>query len=238
MRKIALLAAVTAASVGVVGVAQAVDAQHKLVVKTTPTKAGTKTKPANTKLFVDIITIPAPNDPPFATSDTVVHFDKNLVFNGSKLKQCPQATVQADQTKCPSGSKVGTGKATGNALGQTENLTVTAYNGPGGNKIELHVVGSAPLVIDSVIEGVLKSDTGKFGKKLVVKIPENLQQPLTGVFATLTDFQVTVKATSASKVPFIGLKGCPSNKKLNFKSDLTYTDGTKKSATTTTNCSK
>ena len=239
MRKLVLLAAVSAAGViGVVGVAQAVDAQHKLVVKTTPTKAGTKAKPANVKMFVDLITIPAPNDPPFATSDTVVHFDKNLVFNGSKLKSCSAAQVASDQTKCPSGSKVGSGKATGNALGQTENLTVTAFNGPGGNKLELHVVGSAPLVIDSVIEGTLKSDTGKFGKKLVVKIPENLQQPLTGVFATLTDFQVTVKGTGAKKVPFIGLKGCPSNKKLNFKSDLTYTDGSKKSATTTTNCSK
>jgi hypothetical protein len=239
MRKVALLVtAVAVACFGVVGVSSAINGKAGLKMKVTPSKKGTKAKPANIKLFTDVITTPAADDQPFATKTTVVHFDKNLVFNGSKLKQCPQATVQADQTKCPSGSKVGTGKATGNALGQTENLTVTAYNGPGGNKIELHVVGSAPLVIDSVIEGVLKSDTGKFGKKLVVKIPENLQQPLTGVFATLTDFQVTVKATSASKVPFIGLKGCPSNKKLNFKSDLTYTDGTKKSATTTTNCSK
>ena len=237
MRKLVLLAALAAAAVvGIVGVAQAVDAQHKLVVKTTPTKAGTKAKPANTKLFVDIITIPAPNDPPFATSDTVVHFDKNLVFNGSKLKNCTQATVQGDETKCPSGSKVGTGKATGNALGQTENLTVTAFNGPGGNKIELHVVGSAPLVIDSVIEGTLSNDTGLYGKKLSVTVPDNLQQPLTGVFATLTDFQVSVKGTGSKKKPFVGLKGCTA-KKLNFKADLTYTDGTSQSATTTAPCS-
>ena len=208
MRKVAMLAAVAVTGAfAVAGVAQAVDAEHKLVVRTTPTKA------------------------------TTVHFDKNLVFNGSKLKSCAKSTVQSDQTKCPSESKVGTGKATGVALGQTENLTVTAFNGPGGNKLELHVVGNAPLVIDSVIEGVLKSDTGKFGKKLVVKIPENLQQPLTGVFATLTDFQVTLKGKGSTKKPYyIGLKGC-SGGKINMKVDLTYTDGTSQSATSTTPCS-
>jgi hypothetical protein len=236
MRKLGLLAAVMAISVGVVGVAQAVDAQHKLVIKTTPTKAGTKTKPANLKLFTDLITIPAPNDPPFATKTAVVSFDKNLVFNTSAVKSCSKSQVQSNESQCPAGSKVGSGKATGNALGQTENLTVTAYNG-GNNKLELHVVGSAPLVIDSVIEGKLVSASGKYGKKLTVAVPENLQQPLTGVFATLTDFQVTVKG-GTSKKPFIGLKGCPSNKKLNFQSVLTYTDGTTKTATTTTNCSK
>jgi hypothetical protein len=237
MRKFALLAAFAAiAVVGVVGVAQAVDAEHKLKVTTSPTKAGTSKKPANLKLFTDLITIPAPNDPPFATKTAVVSFDKNLVFNTKNAKVCSKATVQSDQSKCPSGSKVGSGKATGNALGQTENLTVTAYNG-GGTKLELHVVGSAPLVIDSVIEGILANASGKYGKKLNVTVPENLQQPLTGVFATLTDFQVTVKGGTSSK-PYIGLKGCPSNKKLNFQSVLTYTDGTTKTATTTSNCSK
>ena len=236
MRKLGLLAAVAAVAVGITGVAQAVDAEHKLVVKTTPTKAGTKTKPANMKLFTDLITIPAPNDPAFATKTAVVSFDKNMVFNTKAVKSCSKTQVQSDETKCPKGSKVGTGKATGSALGQTENLTVTAFNG-GGTKLELHVKGNAPLVIDSVIEGKLATASGKFGKKLNVAVPENLQQPLTGVFATLTDFQVTVKGGTSAK-PFIGLKGCPSNKKLNFKSELTYTDGTKKTATTTTNCSK
>ena len=237
MRKFAALAAIAATGVvGVVGVAQAVDAQHTLKVKTTPGKAGTKKKPANLKLFTDLITIPAASDQPFATKTAVVSFDKNIVFNPKAIKSCSTSQVQSDQTKCPKGSKVGSGKATGSALGQTENLTVTAYNGPS-NTLNLHVVGNAPLVIDSVISGKLVNASGKYGKKLTVAVPENLQQPLTGVFATLTDFQVTVKGGS-SKKPYIGLKGCNKNKKLNFQSVLTYTDGTTKTATTTTNCSK
>ena len=237
MRKFALVAAFAAiAVVGVAGVAQAVDAEHKLKVTTTPTKAGTSSKPANMRLFTDLITIPGPNDPPFATKTAVVSFDKNIVFNTKNAKSCSKSQVQADESKCPSGSKLGAGKATGTALGQKEELKVTAFNG-GSNKIELHVVGNQPLVIDSVIEGKLVTASGKFGKKLNVTVPENLQQPLTGVFATLTDFQVAVKGGTSSK-PFIGLKGCPSNKKLSFSSTLTFTDGTKKTAVTTTNCSK
>ena len=117
------------------------------------------------------------------------------------------------------------------ALGLTENLTVTAYNGPGGNKLELLVDGQAPLQIHSVIEGKLQSDSGKFGKKLVVAIPENLQQPAPGAYATLTDFKTVVKGTGSKKRPFIGLSGC-TKKTLNYKTDFVFTDGTTSTATT------
>jgi hypothetical protein len=144
--------------------------------------------------------------------------------------------VQADNTKCPRNSKVGSGSATGTALGLTENLTVTAYNGPAGNKLELLVDGTAPLQIHSVIEGKLQSDSGKFGKKLVVAIPDNLQQPAPGAYATLTDFKTAVKGTGTKKRPYIGLAGC-TKRKLNFKSDFVFTDGTTSTATTTAKCS-
>lgn len=239
MRKVALLVALVAAALAVAGLAQAANQTHTLVVKLkNAKKPSSPTKPSNVTLFTDLITKPGEGDQPFATKNTVVYFDKNLTFGGKYLKTCSRAQVQQDDTKCPSNSKVGSGKATGTALGQTENLTVTAFNGPGGNKLELHVVGSAPLQIDSVIEGTLKDASGKFGKKLTVEIPENLQQPLTGVYATLTDFQVTVKGTGTKKRPYIGLKNCPSGKRLFFKSTLTFTDGTVKNATATAPCTR
>ena len=40
------------------------------------------------------------------------------------------------------------------------------------------MTGSKPLKIDSVIVGKLDPDSGAFGRKLVVTIPANLQQPL------------------------------------------------------------
>jgi len=236
MRKLTLTAAAAVTAIGAVGVAQAVTPTTAIKASVSPTKKGTKKKPRNVKLNVELITTPAPGDPAFATRSTVVHFDKNIKFDGKHLKSCSQSQVQSDDTKCPKASRVGSGSATGSALGLTENLTVTAYNGPRGNKIELLVDGQSPLQIHQVIEGKLQSDSGKYGKKLVVAIPEALQQPAPGAFATLTDFKTSVKGTGSKKRPFVGLAGC-SKKKLNYKSDFVFTDGSTSTATSTSKCS-
>jgi hypothetical protein len=236
MRKL-LLAVVTAlvAALAVTAVALAVNPVQGIKVTATNKKAGTKAKPKSMgKFVVTTTTAPAATDPPFATSLAVISFDKNIVFGGSKFKSCSDVTGTTIDTTCKS-AKVGAGSSKGVALGQVENLTVTAYNGPKGNSIYLHVRGTAPLDINSVIVGSLKNATGAYGKKLNVPIPANLQQPLAGVFATLTSFSTSVGGT-AKNTPFIGLKGCPKDKKLKFKGDFTYTDGSKKSATTTLPC--
>jgi hypothetical protein len=236
MRKLTLTAAAAVTAIGAVGVAQAVTPTTAIKASVSPTKKGTKKKPKNVKLNVELITQPAPGDPAFATRSTVVHFDKNIKFDGKHLKSCSQSQVQTDETKCPKGSRVGSGTATGSALGLTENLTVTAYNGPRGTKIELLVDGQTPLQIHQVIEGKLQSDSGKYGKKLVVAIPEALQQPAPGAYATLTDFKTSVKGTGSKKRPFVGLAGC-TKKRLNYKSDFVFTDGTTSTATATSKCS-
>jgi Rieske Fe-S protein len=236
MRKMTLTALAAATALGAVGVAEAVTPTTTLKASVSPTKKGTAKKPKNVKLSIELITTPTPGEPGFATRTTTVHFDKNLAFGPKYLPSCSAGQVQSDDTKCKKGSRIGTGSAQGVALGATENLTVTAYNGPGGNKIELLVVGSTPLPIHSVIEGKLVSDKGKFGKKLVVNIPTELQQPAPGAYATLTDFRTAVKGTGSKKRPYVGLKGC-TKKKLNFQADFVFTDGTTSKATTTSKCS-
>jgi hypothetical protein len=232
---IAVMGALVLTAVGA-GVSSAVDPELSITASVTPTKHGTKKKPKKVKLIVKLKTVQKPGDPPFAANATIVHLAKELVFNGKAMKSCSQAQVQADDTKCPKGSKVGQGVAAGTALGLTENLTVTAYNGPGGNKLELLVDGQQPLQIHSVIEGKIVSDKGKFGKKLVVAIPPALQQPAPGAFATLTDFKTAVKGTGSKKRPFVGLTGC-TKKKLNYQADFVFTDGSTSTATTTSKCS-
>ena len=144
--------------------------------------------------------------------------------------------MQADDTRCPKGSKVGSGSATGIALGLTENLTVTAYNGPGGNKLELLVDGQSPLQIHSVIEGKLQEDTRPLRQEARRRDPGDLQQPAPGAYATLTDFKTSVKGTGSKKRPYIGLAGC-TKKTLNYKTDFVFTDGTTSTATSTSKCS-
>jgi hypothetical protein len=237
MRKVAsvaLAASLTAAAVAVP--ASAISGNQGLKVTVSPSKHGSKKKPANVKLKVTTTTdAPKAGEPAFATKTAVISFDKNLVLNGAKFKRCTADQLRAAESNCPSGSKVGGGTAQGIALGQTANLTVTAFNGPKGKTLLLHVVGSTPIAIDSVMVASLKTASGKYGKKLVVPIPDNLQQPITGVFATLTSFITTVKGTSKG-VPYVGLVGC-TKKKLNFKGVFTYTDGTSKTATSTAKCS-
>jgi hypothetical protein len=236
MRKLTLTAAMAATAIAAVGVAQAVTPATSVKASVSPSKKGTKKKPRNVKLSIELITQPSATDGPFATKSTVVHFDKNLKFGGKYVKTCSASKVRSNNTKCPKASKVGSGSATGVALGLAEKLTVTAYNGPGGNKLELLVHGTDPLPIHDVLEGKLVSDKGKFGKKLVVAIPASLQQPAPGAFATLTDFKTAVKGTGSKKRPYIGLAGC-TKKKLHFQSDFVFTDDTKSTAITTAKCS-
>jgi hypothetical protein len=238
MRKITMPVAVVAIC-GLVAVpAFAVNADQGLSVSVTKTKAGTKTHPKGVKLKVTTTTTPK-DTTPFATSSATIFFDRNLQFYGKYFKSCSAAQVQADETHCPAGSKVGSGTAQGTALGATENLTITAFNGPSGNKIELHVVGQQPLQIDSVIEGSLQSSSGKYGHKLVVPIPQGLQQPAPNVYATLTQFITAVGSTTVKSKgkPYVGLVGCTGGK-LQFRGDFTYSDGTSKSATAVASCRK
>jgi hypothetical protein len=106
-----------------------------------PTKHGTKKKPKKTKLIVKLtegrrLTVPACRDAngwvqrSFAATKTVVHLGSELQFNGTAFPTCTNAQVTSDDSKCPAKSKVGFGKATGNALNIDEHLNVTAYNGP------------------------------------------------------------------------------------------------------------
>ena len=233
---IAVTGALALAGIGA-GVSSAVDPDITITGSVSPTKHGTKKKPKATKLVVKLRTTPKAGEPAFAASDTIVHLGNELQFNGKALKSCSAAQVQADDTKCPKGSKVGKGVAAGTALGLTENLTVTAYNGPGGNKLELLVDGQTPLQIHSVIEGVLSSDSSPYGKKLSVHVPETLQQPAPGAYATLVQFDTTInRVLGKKKKPYVGIQACK-DKKVSLGVDYKYTDGTTKSTSTTTKCS-
>jgi hypothetical protein len=223
-------------SLATAGLAQAVTSHQSVAVKLAHSKAGTSAKPKSVgALTVDMHVALDPADPSFATRSAVIHFDKGLVFNSAKFPSCTEAQARTGASACTK-AKVGGGSAVGLALGQLEALKITAYNGPSGKSILLRVVGASPLQIDTVINGKLKSDSGKFGRKLDVTIPTNLQQPLNGVFATLTSFVTRVGGNSKG-TPFVALKGC-SGGKLQFKGDFTFTDGSKQSPVSTTACKK
>jgi hypothetical protein len=236
MRKVALVCvAAIVGALGITAVAFAINGTQTISVKTTTNRAGTKSKPRSVgRITVVTATTPAATDAPFATSRAVIHFDKNLVFGNSKFASCRQSVVQSNPTSCPAGSRIGSGSAVAKlSTGSQVTPTIRAFNGPSG---KLYLLVTEPTFnVNAVLVGTLKSDTGKYGKKLDVAIPQNLQN-VAGIIITLTQFTTRVGGT-AKGTPYVGLKGC-SGGKLSYKGDFFFTDGTNKSATTTSNCRK
>lgn len=229
MRKTTTALAVTVASaLGVTAIAQAVAVDQTLSVKTLG-KKGTAKKPQ--KISLNVLTTTNAKDGKsngtYGTTQAVIHFDKNLKFNNAKFPTCSEAKISADASKCPSGSKIGSGGAT--AVVGTSGLiivnpSIVAWNGPK-NTLNLQLI-TKPGENDAsgVIVGKLKNDTGKFGKKLVVTIPKKFQQPVTGLFATLTRFRTKVGRT-VNGVNYVESVGCKGTS-YKFAGDFTYTDGT------------
>ena len=242
MRKLAIAVTGVLALGGIgAAVSSAVNPDLTMKASISPTKHGTKKKPKKTKLVVNLTTEGTAAEPngSFSASKTVVHLPKELQFNGKAFPTCTNAQVTADDTKCPRKSKVGFGAATGNALQTDEHIKVIAYNGPGGNKLELLLLSQdGPLPIHQAIEGVLSSDKAPYGKKLTVTIPPGLVSPVTGVYPTLRQFDTTINAVvGKNKKPYVGVQSCPKNKTMAFAADYTFSDGTTKSVSTTAKCS-
>jgi hypothetical protein len=235
MRKVALIcAAVLVGALGITAVASAIQGTQAISVKLQSNRAGTKAKPRSvSRLTIVTATTPVAGEPPFATRRAVIHFDKNVTFGTSKFASCAKSVVQTNPANCPSGSKVGGGSAVARlSTGGQVAPTITAYNGPNGKKIFL-LVKEPTFNVNAVLDGTLKTDTGKYGRKLDVAIPANLQN-VAGIIITLTQFTTRVGGT-AKGTPYVGLKGCTGGK-LSFKGDFFFTDNTSKSALTTASC--
>jgi hypothetical protein len=238
MRKVALIcAAVFVGALGITAVASAIQGTQTISVKLKSNRAGTKAKPRSvSQLTVVTATTPAPGEPPFATKRAVIHFDRSFVFGASKFASCAKPVVQTNPANCRAASKIGGGSAVARlSTGGQVQPTITAYNGPRsalGQKLFL-LVKEPTFNVNAVLDGTLKTDTGKYGRKLDVLIPANLQN-VAGIIITLTQFTTRVGGT-AKGTPYVGLKGCTGGK-LNVKGDFFFSDNTNKSALSTANC--
>jgi hypothetical protein len=236
MRRIllAVAAATTALSVAAapalaVKSDQSLSASVSSVQKNGLAKA-TKKKPANVKITLNPKLAYDKTDNPFATSKAVIFLPKSFSYGGGALPGCtaPNALLGT----CSAKAKIGTGTADAIAAGLPEALTITAYNGTDGRSLHLRVKGEKPVPVDEIVTGVFSKTTKKgYGSKLTLTIPQGLQQPAPGAFATLLDFKVTAKGGSA-KQPLFGVSDVPKGG-LKFGGTFSFTDGTSQSATAT-----
>lgn len=245
MRKVALLSALVAAIFGLVSIAQAIEADQGLQVKVSG-KKGTKKKPAAVKLGVTTTTTGKGSTPDgtFGTTNAVIHFDKNLIFNNTQFPTCTEAQVNADASKCAKGSKVSVDGASSAAKAQggqgpsaiKANPTITAYNGPKSSLILKLTSPANEFNATGTIVAKLKKDSGSYGSKLIVPIPEKYYNQF-GIKITLQRFGALISAKTKVKgktVPYVASVGCKGSYK--FAGDFTFTDGSKLSAKTTAAC--
>jgi hypothetical protein len=177
---------------------------------------------------------------PNVAPTTKLYFPKQIINNAKYFPSCNpkkldgQSTVPASCKKAIIGK--GTAAASGGSPGQpmnpslTEQLTVTAYNGPKGKQLLLGLNGSSPLAITNrVIPGKLGPGGGKFGYTVTFRVPADLQFQQ-GLQVALTHFDVkispktitaTVKGTKR-KVSYLAATKCgtlPTKTTVNFDQD-------------------
>jgi hypothetical protein len=205
LRKSFLVAGVATLVLGTAGAAhaQAPEPSITATAKVAPTKSGTKSKPKNEKL-----TLFVKNDPASATtaSKITIKLPSTLALSTKGLTQC---TANDDRIVSTVGSvcksaNIGSGKA--NALVLANNLAVvfnvTAFAG----KNELLILLTSEQVGNKyVLHGKIK------GRTLTIAIPEEVQQPLAGLYAALVDLKVTL-SKKKGKSYLIKSTGCKSKK--------------------------
>jgi hypothetical protein len=234
--------------------------------KVTPKKAGTKKKPkaevVDLKMNGD--TTP-PGGSPATSTDIVIQMPKTLKWYGKKWpksKQCDASAADAAKSNsvCPKGSRVSLKKPTSkvnhvHATAQPdpakpkieEDLDLTAYvlKADSNHSPDPIKAGDLGLWLQSTptavvpISVMLGGNISKDGSKISVHIPQNVQEPVTGVptgieelFFTL-DGKIKVKGKTYGAVSSVGCK----NKKWKTTITSIYRDGSKKSDSDTGKCS-
>src|SRR4051794_30314478 len=153
-------------------------------VTVSPAKAGKKSKPKNSTLNLFVKN----NRTDATVSSITVFVAKNIKLNGKGFKYCSAAKLNSQGKRaCPAGSKAGSGTAHA-VLGSGRaplKFTVDAYIGSK-NIINFYTQQVGGTVRKALVGTVSKAG-GKYGSKIVIKIPGDLQQPLPGLYSSLVD---------------------------------------------------
>jgi hypothetical protein len=215
-----------------------VNYQVKAKKKGKPSKA--KPAPLQYEGILDVGT--SDGKQPNVAPTTKLYFPKQVINNAKYFPACNPKAIDGQPAVPASCKKAvigkGTASASGGSPGQpinpalTEQLTVTAYNGPKGKQLLLVVNGSTPLAITNrVIPGKLGPGGGKFGHTVTFTVPADLQFQQ-GLQVALTHFDVKISPKTITakvkgkkkKVSYLAATKCgtlPTRTTVNFDQDGT-----------------
>jgi hypothetical protein len=138
-----------------------------------------------------------PGAQPFTLRKATIFFPDHAGTNGRLFPSCSARLIKrfhGNIRRCPQGSKIGsaTVKATAIQLGVTATGHVTMFNSRHGRAITFNVQTYLPAYINESFEAPLTQLHGRYGEKLELSDPPNLQQILDGVYVAVHDFDATV----------------------------------------------
>jgi hypothetical protein len=211
---IAAIAALTVVAVGATAsVAQTPEASMKVKIK--PKNAGTKKKPKNSSIELNIEN--ANNKR--TLSKLTITSPKTFKLSAKGLTKCSESVLENQgPDACPKASKVGGGEAKALAGVTSANPTPLTFD------VTAFVLGSKKLAFflqgrEAAIN-VLSPGTIK-GRTLTIHVPEEAQQ-LAGLYNGLVSIHTTLKGKKGKHF-LASTTGCK-KKKHNFKTVLTFID--------------
>jgi len=220
MRKSAVAAGAVIASLAAAGSAQAQVEQPTFRATVTPTDAGTRANPRNTRLSFQI-TNPIANRT--TASRVELFLPRDARMSGRGFRTCSATRLEDDgPSACPRASRAGSGSATASLLTGTTNFNFTIRVFVGGpNSLLLFLQDRNNPALQAVFVGRISRAGRGFGQKITIDIPESLQQPVPGAYSALTGIQARVGARSGRRA-LIGVRGCPRDRNHDLRARLTF----------------
>lgn len=120
----------------------------------------------------------------------IIKLDKNVNLSGSGFKHCSFNTLQSKgASACPKGSEIGKGGAKAVLGPNQQQLTYTIrLFSSGANDISLLLSGSVSVTAP------LKGKLSNKGRTLTIAVPPEVQQPVKGLFASVTELSGKIDA--------------------------------------------
>ena len=215
MRKylIVAIAALTAVAFATVAVAQDTPGAT-MDVNVTPKKAGTKKKPKNSAIRLEIEN----EDTQRTMSELTITSPRTVKLSTRGLTRCDEDTLENEgPSGCPKASRVGKGTASALLGVNTANPSPLTFDViafvTGKRNIGFHLTArEIPTVV--MAPGTLS------GRKLTIEVPTEAQQPVPGVYAGLVSLEATLKAKKGKR-KLVSTTGCK-RKRHPYSTELTF----------------
>jgi len=236
LRKSLIVIAAIAAALALTAASAFGTLSHTLSAKATPSKAGTKKKPRNVVVSAGIAVVRTAPDAENPTADPIeFYFPKEFSFNNRHFKKCTKDKLgDGGIAACPAGSRIGQGTASATVGSGDAPLEFdTTFFNAGTHKVVIHLQavdtsGGQRRKVEGTYEspeGTLTRASGKYGRKLTVRIPDGVKRPGSPPCAPSSTFSKLVKLDfkldkKYKRQTFIRSTGCKGS--WSFNSRLVY----------------